>query len=545
MASLFGANPFSSPVGQRIEKATDGNLPSEDWAANIEICDIINETDEGPKDAAKAIKKRLSGNKNYKSVLLTLTVLETCVKNCGHRFHVLLAKKEFLDEIVKILSPKNNPPQVVQDKILSLIQDWADAFRSSPDLSYVMETYETLRAQGLEFPAKNLDTLSPIYTPERTQPERPPTRPSRPPPTQPTVVPPQATQPGHAVQAPGGPVVPTPEQLGKIRSELDIVHGNISVMSEMLTEMTPGQEEPGDLQLLQELNRTCRAMQQRVLELIQRVANEEVIGLLLSVNDDLNNVFIRYDRYERFRQNTTQSAEPPAPAPTPAPVQPPRPAAVEPLPADTGRITTAWPENSTRMPVAAPAVQPAPAPVAPATANGESLISFDDEAVAPSQAPSVDTVTSKMQALNVAATPDQRAADQDDEFDMFAQSRKSTFDEVRQSGSTYSDNLQPFDRSIATSMAVNKTEPKAEETSHIDDIESWLNVTEHDVAKAEAAAAQQSTEGETLSSSEFDKFLAERAAAGGQRTGSVKAGANRPRQRQMQMDTADDEMFGL
>ena len=51
--------------------------------------------------------------------------------------------------------------------------------------------------------------------------------------------------------APGGPVVPTPEQLGKIRSELDIVHGNITVMSEMLTVMTPGQEEAGDLQLLQ------------------------------------------------------------------------------------------------------------------------------------------------------------------------------------------------------------------------------------------------------------------------------------------------------
>ena len=33
-------------------------------------------------------------------------MLETCVKNCGHRFHVLLAKKEFLDELVKILNPK-------------------------------------------------------------------------------------------------------------------------------------------------------------------------------------------------------------------------------------------------------------------------------------------------------------------------------------------------------------------------------------------------------------------------------------------------------
>ena len=46
---------------------------------------------------------------------------------------------------------QSNPPQVVQDKILSLIQDWADAFRGSPDLGYVLETYETLRAQGLKF----------------------------------------------------------------------------------------------------------------------------------------------------------------------------------------------------------------------------------------------------------------------------------------------------------------------------------------------------------------------------------------------------------
>lgn len=65
------------------------------------------------------------------------------------------------------------------------------------------------------------------------------------------VVHPQPAQPVPHTQAPVGPVVPTPEQLGKIRSELDVVHGNIAVMSEMLTEMTPGSEEAGDLQLLQ------------------------------------------------------------------------------------------------------------------------------------------------------------------------------------------------------------------------------------------------------------------------------------------------------
>ena len=43
---------------------------------------------------------------------------------------------------------------------------------------------------------------------------------------------------------------PSPEQLSKLRSELDIVEGNVRVLSEMLTELQPGQEEPNDYKLL-------------------------------------------------------------------------------------------------------------------------------------------------------------------------------------------------------------------------------------------------------------------------------------------------------
>lgn len=50
-------------------------------------------------------------------------VLETCVKNCGHRFHALVTSRDFIDGVlVKIISPKNNPPTIVQDKVLALIQ---------------------------------------------------------------------------------------------------------------------------------------------------------------------------------------------------------------------------------------------------------------------------------------------------------------------------------------------------------------------------------------------------------------------------------------
>ncbi|KAM5216344.1 TOM1-like protein 2 isoform 10-T14 [Hipposideros larvatus] len=256
MEFLLG-NPFSTPVGQCLEKATDGSLQSEDWTLNMEICDIINETEEGPKDAIRALKKRLNGNRNYREVMLALTVLETCVKNCGHRFHILVANRDFIDSVlVKIISPKNNPPTIVQDKVLALIQAWADAFRSSPDLTGVVHIYEELKRKGVEFPMADLDALSPIHTPQR---------------------------------------------IARLRSELDIVRGNTKVMSEMLMEMVPGQEDSSDLELLQELNRTCRAMQQRIVELISRVSNEEVTEELLHVNDDLNNVFLRYERFERYR----------------------------------------------------------------------------------------------------------------------------------------------------------------------------------------------------------------------------------------------------
>ncbi|XP_033722050.1 target of Myb1 membrane trafficking protein isoform X1 [Tursiops truncatus] len=313
MDFLLG-NPFSSPVGQRIEKATDGSLQSENWALNMEICDIINETEEGPKDAFRAVKKRIVGNKNFHEVMLALTVLETCVKNCGHRFHVLVANQDFVEGVlVKTILPKNNPPTIVHDKVLTLIQSWADAFRSSPDLTGVVAVYEDLRRKGLEFPMTDLDMLSPIHTPQRTVFN------SETPSGQNSSVGTDASHQGdsgqHTTPLPtlallpsDTPITPTAEQIGKLRSELEMVSGNVRVMSEMLTELVPTQAEPADLELLQELNRTCRAMQQRVLELIPRVANEQLTEELLIVNDNLNNVFLRHERFERFRTGQTAKA---------------------------------------------------------------------------------------------------------------------------------------------------------------------------------------------------------------------------------------------
>lgn len=72
------------------------------------------------RDAVRAIKKRLqqTAGKNFTVFKLTLTVLETCVKNCGKRFHILVTNKDFVQDLVKLIGPKNDPPAEIQEKVI-------------------------------------------------------------------------------------------------------------------------------------------------------------------------------------------------------------------------------------------------------------------------------------------------------------------------------------------------------------------------------------------------------------------------------------------
>ncbi|XP_066489439.1 target of Myb1 membrane trafficking protein isoform X2 [Tiliqua scincoides] len=457
MDFLLG-NPFSSPVGQRIEKATDGSLQSENWALNMEICDIINETEEGPKDAFRAIKKRIVGNKNFREVMLALTVLETCVKNCGHRFHVLVASQDFVEGVlVRTILPKNNPPTIVHDKVLTLIQSWADAFRSTPDLTGVVTVYEDLRRKGLEFPMTDLDMLSPIHTPQRTVYSLDSSLGQN----SPAADSPQTIESIlHPVSLPGvpgstadAPIAPAPEQIGKLRSELEVVNGNVKVMSEMLTELVPGQAEASDLELLQELNRTCKAMQQRVLELIPRILNEQLTEELLIVNDNLNNIFLRYERFERL-----QSGQP---------------------------TKTSGVENTSNLIDVGPRATPVgKEPEATNTLSSQlASMSLDS-----------GSVSAGLQSLD-------QAGKLEEEFDMFALTRGSSLAEQRKEVK-YEDPLATKGLAGALDARQQNTGAiPAPQASLMEDIEQWLS----------ADVGNEAEDPKGVTSEEFDKFLEERA----------------------------------
>lgn len=478
MTSFFnvgalGGNPFSTPVGQRIEQATDASLASENWALNMEICDLINESSDGARDAMKAIRKRLTQNagKNYTVIMYTLTVLETCVKNCGKAFHVLVATKEFIQELVKLIGPKNDPPPIVQEKVLSLIQVWADAFRSQPDLNGVVQVYHELKNKGIEFPATDLDSLAPIYTPQRSVPDGAATESSI------------SLSPHHASQTPGSPAMPPPssmsqDQIAKLQSELDIVTMNMTVLGDMLTELKPGQEDPSDYQLLTELVATCREMQNRIVELLGKVNHDELTAELLRLNDELNSLFLRYARFEKNRDPKTASST------TPSAI----------LGAAMGLPT-------------------------PATAadKKESLIDLSDEATGVTGAMAGLNLTAASQLSQLSSVQAQSGAANStggkqpdvitDEFDIFAQSRNTTGDNTK-------------DATKTDSTGQNKSAPLNARDSEFDEMEQWLgnpdDIDHLDQSEVGAGGAGGSNGAggpeESLTSKEFEKFLAERAA---------------------------------
>lgn len=295
-------DPLATLVGSRIDEASREDLKVENWALIMEICDIINTTEEGPQHAVKAIRRKLqqSMGKNSNTALYTLTILETAVKNCRKSFHILICQKEFVTELVSM-----ECPQAIKEQVLSMVQSWSQAFSSDPDLSGVVEVYTDLKMKGTVFPEPStqdqiLVTHSPCHS--QSSPAHPNNHSSMVPLHGPV---PHIGHNDHGLlkkmaqerknTATHGKL--SEDQVRKLKQDLEITQGNLDIFNELLTELKPGEEHPEDKKLLDEVSATCKDMQARVVELIGVVENRELTSILLDVNDNMNNQLLRFERY--------------------------------------------------------------------------------------------------------------------------------------------------------------------------------------------------------------------------------------------------------
>uniref|UniRef100_A0A7N6AE49 Golgi associated, gamma adaptin ear containing, ARF binding protein 3b n=1 Tax=Anabas testudineus TaxID=64144 RepID=A0A7N6AE49_ANATE len=155
-----------------MNKATHPTNRQEDWEYIIGFCDQINKELEGPQIAVNLLVHKIHSPQEWEA-LQALTVLEACMKNCGRRFHNEVGKYRFLNELIKVVSPKymgDSAPEKVKIKIVEMLYSWTIAF---PNEAKISEAYQTLRRQGLV-------TRDPELPLDRTLIPSPPTRPKHP-----------------------------------------------------------------------------------------------------------------------------------------------------------------------------------------------------------------------------------------------------------------------------------------------------------------------------------------------------------------------------
>ncbi|NWR76158.1 GGA2 protein, partial [Centropus unirufus] len=130
------------------DKATDPSVPEENWECIQQFCEQVNADTEGPVLAPRLLAHKIQSPQEMEA-LHALTVLETCVNNCGGRFHSEIAKFRFLNELIKVLSPKYYgtwSSEKVKSRVTEVMFSWTVWF---PQEVKIRDAYQMLKKQGI------------------------------------------------------------------------------------------------------------------------------------------------------------------------------------------------------------------------------------------------------------------------------------------------------------------------------------------------------------------------------------------------------------
>lgn len=266
-----------------VEDATAENLDGPDWVKNMQICDLVNlEQISGP-EIVRALKKRLAINDSRVS-LLTLFLLETCVKNCEKMFSEVAAER-VLDEMVKTIDDPQSS-RAVREKALKLIESWGESTEELRYLPVFEETYKSLKSRGLQFPGRDSESLAPIFTPPRSESA-------------------EAGVTGEDATRWESSNLLTPEQAKEV---IDIARNSMELLSTVLT--SSPQQEVLKEELTSTLVEQCRQSQVSIQKMIEQGDNEPLLFEALHVNDGLHQVLMKFEEMLGPTLQTNQPSEP-------------------------------------------------------------------------------------------------------------------------------------------------------------------------------------------------------------------------------------------
>uniref|UniRef100_A0A8C6NXI5 Golgi associated, gamma adaptin ear containing, ARF binding protein 3 n=1 Tax=Nothobranchius furzeri TaxID=105023 RepID=A0A8C6NXI5_NOTFU len=283
-----------------LNKATNPSNRQEDWEYIMGFCDQINKELEGPQISVRLLAHKIQSPQEWEA-MQALTVLEACMKNCGRRFHNEVGKFKFLNELIKVVSPKylgDRVSEKVKMKVIEMLYTWTV---SLPDEAKICEAYQMLKSQGIVVvdPEVSLDaTLIPSPSPRPKNPvfddEK---RSKRLAELLKSKKPEDLQEANRLIKNMVKEDEMRSQKAVKQRSTLEAVNNSVKLLNEMLDHFSPEDSTEEDRELIKELYNDCDKMRQTVFKLATETEDDDSsLGEILQASDDLAHVTSSYKK---------------------------------------------------------------------------------------------------------------------------------------------------------------------------------------------------------------------------------------------------------
>ncbi|XP_054844502.1 ADP-ribosylation factor-binding protein GGA1 isoform X2 [Eublepharis macularius] len=281
----------------RINKATNPLNKDLEWDSINAFCDQLNKELEGPPLATRLLAHKIQSPQEWEAIQ-ALTVLEACMKNCGKRFHNEVGKFRFLNELIKVVSPKylgSRTSEKVKSKILELMYSW---MLGLPHEVKITEAYKMLKKQGIVKCDPKLPDDAPFPLP--------PPRPKN-------VIfddeekskmlarllksshPEDLRAANKLIKEMVQEDQKRMEKISKRVNAIEEVNNNVKLLTEMVTNYSKGETTESSEDLMKELYQRCERMRPMLFRLASDTEdNDEALAEILQANDNLTQVINLY-----------------------------------------------------------------------------------------------------------------------------------------------------------------------------------------------------------------------------------------------------------
>ncbi|NWT30146.1 GGA1 protein, partial [Cardinalis cardinalis] len=286
----------------RINKATNPLNKDLDWDGINAFCEQLNKELEGPPLATRLLAHKIQSPQEWEAIQ-ALTVLESCMKSCGKRFHDEVGKFRFLNELIKVVSPKylgSRTSEKVKAKILELMYSWTLGL---PHEVKITEAYQMLKKQGIV----------------KCDPKLPDDAPFPPPPPRPKNIifddeeksktlarllksshPEDLRAANKLIKEMVQEDQKRMEKISKRVNAIEEVNNNVKLLTEMVTNYSKGETTESNEDLMKELYQRCERMRPMLFRLASDTEdNDEALAEILQANDNLTQVINLYKQLVR------------------------------------------------------------------------------------------------------------------------------------------------------------------------------------------------------------------------------------------------------